>query len=144
MSSIILDKIPHTTIIVDGKPYLTRYYIIPDNDKMNVFLHHFHSSDQFIEFHSHPFKWSHSVMLKRGYIEERWNGNCITRKMVLPFSFNSINSLIFHRVDMLDEEKGCWSIFITGPRIKEEPTWQFWNRNTREITPYTSNPNAIP
>jgi hypothetical protein len=64
--------LPKTTITVNGKPYLTRCYLFgKDRAWGNVYLHHFHSSDQGDELHNHPWVWGLSLVLAGGYSEER-------------------------------------------------------------------------
>jgi hypothetical protein len=64
-------KLPKTTITINGKPYLTRCYLFgKDRAWGNIYLHHFHSSDQGDELHNHP--WTGlSFVLAGGYSEER-------------------------------------------------------------------------
>lgn len=63
--------LPKTTITINGKPYLTRCYLFGKDRKWgNIYLHHFHSSDQGDELHNHP--WTGlSFVLAGGYSEER-------------------------------------------------------------------------
>lgn len=64
--------LPQTTITINGVPYLTRCYLLGKDWKWgNVYLHHFHSSDQGDELHSHPWSWGLSLVLAGGYVEER-------------------------------------------------------------------------
>jgi hypothetical protein len=65
-------RLPKTTITVNGKPYLTRCYLFgKDRTWGNIYLHHFHSSDQGDELHNHPWVWGLSLVLAGGYYEER-------------------------------------------------------------------------
>ena len=63
--------LPKTTITINGKPYLTRCYLFgKDRAWGNIYLHHFHSSDQGDELHNHP--WTGlSFVLAGGYSEEK-------------------------------------------------------------------------
>ena len=133
--------LPRTTIFVDGKPYLTRYYLLlREWKRFNVYLHLFHSSDQGDEMHSHPWEWSYGFILAGGYIEERRYrfGLLIETKRVLPGSINRIGKDDFHRVDLLAHN--CWTVFVRGPRT---PTWEFWDRHTGEYRDWSTNPEAI-
>ena len=63
-------KWPQVTITVGGKPYLTRYYLLgKDWSFFNIYLHHFHASDQEEEMHNHPWAWAFGIVLKGGYKE---------------------------------------------------------------------------
>jgi hypothetical protein len=161
-------RLPKTTINVNGKPYLTRCYLFGrDRAWGNVYLHHFHSSDQGDELHNHPWTWGLSFVLAGGYSEERtvddfdgawvWSRDPdtefyspnhtlnfkapIEKRDVKPGRFNLITPKVFHRVDLRDEKNGAWSVFFTGGRTK---TWGFLNRHTSEFTDFRKNPEAIP
>lgn len=140
---------PSFTISKDGIPYLTRFYVfLRDWTYANIFVHFFHRSDMDVGtnglglLHNHPFNWSFSFVLYGGYREERRapDGTVYTR-IVKPFTFNFISKDIFHRVDLLDEKKGCWSIFFTGSR--KGNSWGFWDRITKEFIPFETVPGAI-
>jgi hypothetical protein len=115
-------------IRVEGRPYLTRW-ILFRTTWFSVYLHHFHASDQRAEFHNHPWKWAFSLILAGGYTEERveWPETPITVDTFLPWDINRLDEYTFHRVDLLDEYRGCWSLFVMGPRIKK---WGFLDRAT--------------
>lgn len=152
----LLNLLPHTTITIDGKPYLTRYYLLlKDRSWGNVYIHHFHSSDQGLELHNHPWRWGLSLVLRGGYSEERAHGPVIwdaavgppviqkvtiERRDIKPGSVNFIRSTDFHRVDLNDESRGAWSLFVAGKRTKD---WGFLNRETSEFKHWTTNPEAI-
>jgi hypothetical protein len=140
---------PSFTISKDGLAYLTRFYVfLKDRVFGNIFVHFFHRSDMDLGtnglglLHNHPFRGSVSFILSGGYIEERLGADGqVHRRVVEPFSFNWISSDVFHRVDLLDEEKGCWSIFITGSR--KNMSWGFWDRITKEYIPFEKVAGAI-
>ena len=152
----LVSLLPHMTINVDGKPYLTRYYLFLKDRKFgNVYIHHFHSSDQGLELHNHPWVWGVSFVLSGGYAEERarspvtWDatlGPAIPHKVMIekrhikPCSINVIRATDFHRVDLDVEEKGAWTIFMAGRRAK---SWGFLNRDTAEYKDWRTNPEAI-
>jgi hypothetical protein len=96
-------------------------------------LHHFHRGDEARELHNHPWKWCVSVILSGGYREERlerdWNQ--VQERVLRPGSINVLRDTTFHRVDLLDEKEGCWTLFVHGPKNKG---WGFLDRDTREFT----------
>lgn len=137
--------LPSSTIAKDNVKYLTRYYLLLKDFKyFNVYLHHFHSSDldlgkdNYGLLHNHPFAWSFGFPLINGYLEERRSQNKVVSKFVSPFTFNFMTHDDFHRVDLIQNE--AWTIFITGPRIKD---WCFWDRQTKEYINWKSIPGAI-
>jgi hypothetical protein len=152
--SSLIESIPNITIPKpDGKPYLTRYYLLlKDRMRGNAFLHHFHSSDmddaddgeggRVLLLHNHPFKFSVSFVLTGGYIEERRDANgLVYTRTVKPFTFNWISSKDFHRVQLLDEKNGAWTLFFTGSR--KNRSWGFWNRATNEYIDYKNYEKAV-
>lgn len=162
----LLGRLESNTIPINGKPYLTRYYLTGRNKKFlgerpHLYLHHFHMSDQPQEVHNHPHTGT-SLILRGGYIEERMSelGEAvyepelafarrtlagplradrvpayapITTKVCRPGDINRLGLLDFHRAVMLDSAKGAWTLFYTGPRVKE---WGFLDRDTLEFFPY--------
>ena len=92
----LLSYIPHTTIVINGKNYLTRWWLFwKDREFGNIFIHKFHQSDLDISpengtFLLHSHRWpSLSFIIKGGYEEERRNpDNTISTKIVKPFHFN--------------------------------------------------------
>src|SRR5215212_5382601 len=114
----------------EGKqPYLTRYFLLGGprdpvtnkgwkNRPFNVFLHKFHMGDDADALHNHPWKWSYSLILCGGYVEERrvsraWAdgvAHSIVRRTVRPGRVNRINANDYRRVDLI--EKDCWTLFI--------------------------------
>lgn len=144
--------LPKTTIKVNGIPYLTRYYFFGNDLKyFNIYLHHFHASDPDDGvLHNHPWKWAWGIVLAGGYIEERKEFMFkieeqtivrITHTSRGPGSMGSLTSSDFHRVDLLNEKEGSWSLFFTGPRSQE---WGFLNKATGEFKNFQQFPGAIP
>jgi len=123
---MILERFRHRTIRDDdGSPYLTRWYLVRVFRRWvpGVFLHYFHRSDHDRELHNHPWKWAVAIILRGGYYEHRLERNKETRVRYLPpISVNLLTPDTFHRVVLLDEKKGAWSLFIAGPKFRE---WGF-------------------
>lgn len=61
---------PHQVIGGLDDPYLRRWYVIPRNPWLNVYVHHFLSSDDDRALHDHPW-WFVSLMLRADH-EERF------------------------------------------------------------------------
>lgn len=129
---------PETGILED---YLTRsYFLLKDWSFINLYLHHFHVSDKGLKLHNHPWQWAISLILISGYGEwRRMPDDTIKYKIVKPWSFNFITPWSFHKVDLLG--KDCWTIILAG---KRNPSWGFWDPETKQYEDFRSNPNAIP
>ena len=143
------------TIFSDDRvsPYLTRFYVSPDRawwrrHLPGVFLHWFHRSDADRELHCHPWRWSVSLVLSGGYVEERLNEDFaridfrVARSMhegrnlptgerrFVPGTINVIHDTTFHRVTLLDK-RGALTFFIAGPKvgIPDDSSWGFLSRD---------------
>lgn len=113
-----------------GSPYLTRYYVWPKgepgqlrheverNTPFGVYIHKFHRSDKDRHPHNHPWDESIALILAYGYIEEK-DGRTRVYK---PGDVNVITKNDFHRVTLLNEEAGSWSLFVAGRRMQN---WGF-------------------
>lgn len=116
----------------EPQPYLRRWHLTPRGTGPAVYLHEFLRSDDDRALHDHPYD-SVSIVLAGGYLEHlpgqppahRPPGSVITR-----------TATALHRVELLREpdsgaEQPCWSLFLTGPRIREwgfacPNGWQPW------------------
>lgn len=158
----LVSLIPHTVIYrTAGCPYMTRYYLLGGPRKgwrkllpFNLYLQFFHESDYSKDLHNHPWAWAYSLILKGGYWEERkysdhWlappggyfalRGNTqkdlhwVHVRKLTPGSVNVLDADDFHRVDLLDERAGCWTLFLAGPQVQR---WGFEERDTGWFRPH--------
>jgi hypothetical protein len=129
--------------IIGGKerPYLLRWFLIPRNPVFNVYLHQFLRSDDDRAHHDHPWLFNASVLLRGCYVE-----HTIESGGVLVQAPRSAGAIKFrwgaapHRLALVpavgDKEWPCWTLFITGPRVREwgfycmERGWVHWKRFT--------------
>lgn len=104
-----------------SKDYLTRRFLSLYNGRIghwwrrrfpSAFLHCLHLSDADTGFHSHPWPWAVSIILRGGYIELREDGWRYFR----PGSVNFISGDTFHRIELANENEPTWTLFIVGPR----------------------------
>ena len=100
--------------------YLNRWHLIPRNKWFNVYLHQFVGCDPELAHHDHPW-WSMSIVLRSFYAESN-SGNAK--------QWNYLRSRIIirapeaaHKIAMLAGVKNCWTLFITGPVVRD---WGFW------------------
>lgn len=127
------------------EPYLDRWYIIPRNRKINVYLHHFLHSDDDRAIHDHPW-WFISIILKGSYTEQIEDEDGDEAYISRHSIFNRLGggvafrpALHRHRV-ILDnstpgspilKDKPCWTLIITGPNSR---TWGFWCSTNQKKT----------
>lgn len=121
---------PHFVIGSPADPYMLRWYVVPRNPFLNVYLHKFLRSDDDRAKHDHPW-WFVSLLISGGYIEH------LERDGVTQTIYRGSPSIAFRRatdrhiVELYEDFDGegpfpCWTIVITGPRIRE---WGFWCPN---------------
>jgi hypothetical protein len=162
MCEWLVRRLPSDTIMVDGKPYLTRSYLWGYQKELGLakygipdFLHFFHASDldcladvvgtfeseeelarakKNLLLHNHPFQGkSYSLILTVGYCEERYvEGGEIEQRMVLPGDINVIDEKVFHRVQLMNEARGVFTLFYTNGRKDKDNNWFFLDRETRK------------
>jgi hypothetical protein len=96
---------------VIGDNYMHRWWLIPRNRYLNIYLHKIMHDDDDRALHDHPW-WSVSFLLKGELLEVHKNGT----RSPLRF-FPLIRSAKF--AHMLKVAKGpVWTLFITGPVIR--------------------------
>lgn len=108
-----------------GDRYLERWWIIPRNERCNVYLHRFNRSDDDRALHDHP--WTNTSFIISGrYREhtpdgvfERVAGDVVSRK-----------ADALHRVELYPNEIAI-TIFMTGPKVREwgfacPQGWRHW------------------
>jgi hypothetical protein len=106
------------------RPYLLRWFVLPRNPLLNVYVHHIKRSDDDRALHDHP--WPNiSMVLQGGYFEVtpadpegRWRdrGSMVLRRA------SASHRLVLGTVAMTGETHECVTLFITGPRIRQ---WGF-------------------
>jgi len=113
----------------DGEIYLLRWYIIPRNPYFNIYLHKFVHSDDSRALHDHMYV-NLSILIKNGYMEQFSRGIKFRTAPCLILRKPSTLHRIQLHCDDNEKEIPAWSIFITGPRIRE---WGFMCPNKRWI-----------
>lgn len=103
-------------------PYLRRWWLIPRNRWFNIYLHEIRRDDDDRALHDHPW-WNVSIVLRGAYreITDTYRKIRSAGSVVLRRATDS------HRLELPIGYYGpgiryCWTLFITGPRIRE---WGF-------------------
>jgi hypothetical protein len=128
-----LRRAPDFVIGGAERPYLRRWWLLPRNPVLNVYLHQFLRSDDDRALHSHPWLFNVSWLLRGGYVEHTPGGMHKRMAGAVKFRWGSA----WHRVQLLraaiasgytgtprpfGPELPCWTLFITGPRVR---SWGF-------------------
>lgn len=126
---------PDFVIWQDDQIYLKRWWVIPRNKRFNIYLHQFLHSDDDRACHDHPW-WSISIILtKGGYFEHLANGGMKWFRSWRPY-FRSAKTA--HRVELIRSGRPVWTIFITGPVVREwgfhcPNGWVHWKKFVQQI-----------
>lgn len=108
--------------LIGGKedPYMRRWWVIPRNKVFNIYLHHFLRSDDDRALHDHP--WVNlSILLYGSYVEHTIAAGGV--ESAVRYEEGAMKARLAsaaHRVELT--EGPCWSLFITGPVVRE---WGF-------------------
>lgn len=122
----ITRRAPDLNIGGDANPYLRRWFVIPRNRWFNIYLHNIRRSDDDRALHDHPW-WNLSIILRGSYVEI-----VPTEGATTVAKYRETGSLVFrkptrsHRLIVSDAGTPVWTLFITGPRLRE---WGFWCPN---------------
>lgn len=112
---------PDFVIGEPGAPYMRRWWLIPRNKFFNVYLHHILRDDDDRALHDHMYV-NVSVLLRGAYYEVLPTKGATLRRVL-----RRAGAVVFrwpssaHRLEVAGSD--CWSLFITGPRVRE---WGFW------------------
>jgi hypothetical protein len=113
---------PHDVAIGGSKedPYMLRWWVIPRNKFVNLYLHRFRHSDDDRALHDHP--WINVSVLIRGEYTEHTIAQGGTHAKVVRRAgdWKFRRALFAHRIELHSGE--CWTFFATGPRIR---SWGF-------------------
>lgn len=113
---------PHFIIGGPESPYMLRWYLLPRNRRLNIYLHKFLRDDDDRALHDHPW-WFISFLIKGGYMEKTVAGLKFRRR----WSWAYRRAEHRHRVILFNDAAGkpvpAWTIVMTGRKSR---TWGFW------------------
>ena len=112
-------------------PYMHRWYVIPRNRWLNVYLHHVVRDDDDRACHDHP--WQSLSLMLAGLLGEVYEvdedglGVPVQRvRFLAPGATVWRRAKFSHRLFLSKATAApgeAWTLFITGPRLRE---WGFW------------------
>ncbi|HEY0817946.1 MAG TPA: hypothetical protein VGD46_04155 [Rhizobacter sp.] len=146
----LIRRKPHLVIHQDGeingtgKVYMRRWWLLPKNRWLNVYLHCFDGPDHSPLLHDHPYD-NVSIILRGGYIEKLLQHDvrediALESDRVAQFPVDLVareaGDVIVRRADSPHTihrllAPGTWTLFLTGPTVRHwgfhTPTgWKFW------------------
>lgn len=123
-----------------GDAYLLRWFLIPRNRFFNIYLHCFLRSDDDRALHDHPWPWMSFIIrgsytehtIAAGGVHKRRTYSAGALRFGLPWKAHRIE---IEKIDPQKHDKLCWTIFITGPRIRQwgfhcPDGWVHWSKFT--------------
>lgn len=112
---------PNVELVIDGKLYLDRWYLLPPNNHGNVYLHRWRSSDRGPEPHDHRYA-NRSLILRGYYLEHVWEGTSYAGAAT-RYAGEVVERAAgdFHRVEIVDDAP-VLSLFFCGA---VEQNWGF-------------------
>jgi hypothetical protein len=143
VNRLVGPRLGGTPDFIVGEPdyvYLRRWYLVPRNRFLNVYLHEFLRSDDDRALHDHPWA-SVSLSLIGRYYDVTEAG----RRLVLPGEVVYRRAKHTHRVELVKNEfaiqpyeRPAWTLFITGPKVREwgfkcPQGWRHWREYVRII-----------
>lgn len=129
----VLARVLRRALVPPGRPpdfvigdhYMDRWYLLPRNRFLNVYLHHVRHSDDDRALHDHPW-WSASLCLK-GWMQEVVRGDEDRVRHVEQGDVVLRSTKFAHRLIIPIPKgpyyDGCWTLFITGPVVR---VWGFY------------------
>ncbi len=138
----------HFTVGTDEDPYLRRWFILPRNRYVNIYLHQFCRDDEDRALHDHQW-WFASFILKGHYSElckdfptgaRDWSyvkqkSQYLVRRNWFSLAIRPpehAHRVILPKRDSTDSRPiPCWTICITGPVVREwgfhcPQGWRHW------------------
>ena len=116
-------------------PYLRRWFVLPRNRLANIYLHQFLRDDDDRALHDHPWPNLSLVLSRAGYREVVFarapqHGAALPETAVLArrrWQVVGRRPKAAHRIVLQRDATGrpvpCWSLFLTGARLRD---WGFW------------------
>jgi hypothetical protein len=119
---------PDFVIGPEDSPYLKRWWLIPRNRFLNIYLHQFLVSDDDRALHDHMY-FNVSYLLEGVYVEHTIaQGGVQYQRQYGPGDLRFRLPWTAHRIEVAHP---CWSLFITGPRVRDwgfhcPKGWRHW------------------
>ncbi|KEP41877.1 hypothetical protein [Mycobacterium kansasii] len=119
----LLSGKPHQLIGDTHAPYLLRWYLLPPNRHLNLYLHQFHRSDDPPELHDHPWDFA-SLVIAGSYVEITETSAAPRRPGTVAIRRAEHRHRIQLRCGPSGRPRRCWSLVLTGPHRRQ---WGFWS-----------------
>jgi hypothetical protein len=123
------ESMPMKTIVVEGNPYLERYFAGYSDSGGQWWYHRFVRADSEKHLHTHPWE-GRSMILTGGYLEEsRQGGGVKWERFYRVGDFNNIFPETLHRI--VEIIPNTWTLLHIKPERKA--TWKFISDDGSEV-----------
>ena len=132
-------------IFLDGRPYLTRYYLIGDGSgrHFELYLHHIQLKDPYRWLHNHPWRWFLSIVLVGHYTQQVLHlASNSGRKEVQVRYLNLFKGKNRYHAISDVPEKGVWTLVLVPPKLRGSIRWGYWNEENRVHEPDTGDASS--
>lgn len=130
--SRLLQKFGGKHIYLNGRPYLSRYYLWGNGlgDGFEVYLHHIQQHDSYRYLHNHPWQWFFSIVLKGYYTQLVLNPEQSNERLVQRVRLFNLfrSSTRYHSISEVPED-GVWTLVIVPKKLRSEERWGYWNED---------------
>ncbi|MCY4130597.1 MAG: hypothetical protein OXG15_15340 [Gammaproteobacteria bacterium] len=141
----IVKKLSGKRIFLNGKPYLTRYYLKGDGSgrRFELYLHFIQLKDPYRWLHNHPWPWFLSIVLRGHYAQEVLCPATNTgRKRVHVRYFNLFRGKNRYHAISDVPEKGVWTLVLVPPKSRRTERWGYWNEEDEVHEPDTGDASS--
>ena len=127
---LILKRNPDFVIGPPEDPYMLRWWWIPRNRFLNVYVHVFKHDDDDRVLHDHP--WSSLSLMVRGQlIEEYKEPEYVTKRLITEGKWIYRKAEFAHRLIVPTGQLPPVTVFIIGPRVRQwgfhcPKGWRHW------------------
>lgn len=122
---------PHFII---GPRYLLRWYVVPRNPWLNVYLHKFLHDDEDRALHDHPW-WFISMMVRGRYYELTRDNFVVRTTPSVAYRKPTHAHRVVLQKDASDNPIPCWTLVVTGRVVRDwgfhcPQGWRHWKEFT--------------
>ena len=140
-----LKRLSGKQIFLDGRPYLTRYYLIGDGSgrRFELYLHRIQLKDPYRWLHNHPWRWFLSLVLIGHYTQQVLDlaSNAGRREVHVRYVNLFRGKHRYHAISDVPE-KGVWTLVLVPPKSRGTVRWGYWNEEDEVHEPDTGDLSA--
>lgn len=141
----LLKRLSGKQIYLDGRPYLTRYYLIGDGSgrRFELYLHRIQLKDPYRWLHNHPWHWFLSIVLSGHYSQKVLDLSSNTGRKEVHVRYCNLfrGKNRYHAISDVPE-RGVWTLVLVPPKSKNSVRWGYWNEDSGVHEPDTGDTSS--